>query len=328
MKVLLTGANGLLGQNVLRQLLNENHEVVALVRRASSLQQFDNMVIKEGSFIEADILREAAKGCDAIVNVAGTTDMSLLSYGDYLPVNKNGVEVILQIMEEHGIKRLVHVSTANTIGYGSPDQPADEEAEMTEPFRQSFYARSKAEGEQLLHWETTEHPDWHIVIVNPGFMIGPYDTRPSSGQLLDAAYGRKRMVCPSGGKSFVYVKDAAVAIVNALTMGRNGENYLLTGKSISLHDFYVLQASLCGYKQQVMVLPDWLVLAAGYVGDLLQMLKIKTQLCTRNVRQLLVNEYYSNLKARQELLMPQTPIEEAIRAYFDWKAQKKETSIN
>lgn len=325
MKVLLTGANGLLGQNVLRQLLSNGDEVVALVRDASSLQPLDNMVVKEGSFIEADILREAAKGCDAIVNVAGTTDMSLLSYGDYLPVNKNGVEVIIQIMKEHGIKRLVHVSTANTIGYGTLEHAANEQAEMMDPFRQSYYARSKAEGEQLLRWEVSEHPDWHIIIVNPGFMIGPYDTKPSSGQLLDAAYGRKWMFCPSGGKSFVYVKDAAVAITNALRMGTSGENYLLTGESISLYDFYNIQAQVCGYSQRVTILPNWLVLAAGFVGDCLQRMKIRTQLCSRNVRQLLVNEYYTNRKATTELLMPHTPIEEAIRSYFDWKLNNIDT---
>lgn len=333
MKVLLTGANGLLGQNVCRQLIKEGHDVVALVRKRASLNTDDmgtrgqRVSIVEGSFTEADVLRAAAQGCEAIINVAGTTDMSLLKYGDYLPVNKEGVEVILEVMHECGIGRLVHVSTANTIGYGTIDQLADEQCEMQQPFRASFYARSKAEGEQLLRWECTQHPDEHIVIVNPGFMIGPFDTKPSSGALLDAAYRKRWMICPSGGKSFIHVRDAAVAIVNALTQGQSGENYLLTGENMSIYDFYTIQSKVCGYKQHLYVLPDTLLLLAGWVGDLLQMLKIRTQLCSRNVRQLMVMEYYSNRKAVEDLGLPSTKIEQAIEDYYSWKEHLTRKSL-
>ena len=69
-------------------------------------------------------------------------------------------------------------------------------------------------------------------------------------------------------------------------------------------------------------LPDILVLAAGRVGDMLQWMKIRTQLCTRNVRQLMVCEYYDNGKARRQLAMPQTPITDAIKDFFGWYCKR------
>ncbi|MBQ2538661.1 MAG: NAD(P)H-binding protein, partial [Bacteroidales bacterium] len=125
MAILLLGGNGLLGHNVLKQLLQQGHEVHALLRNASALHTADfphleSLHIFQGSLLYDDDLRKAAQGCDAIINCAGVTDMSLLHYDDYLPVNRDLCGRILQLMEQQHITSLVHTSTANTIGFGSP----------------------------------------------------------------------------------------------------------------------------------------------------------------------------------------------------------------
>ena len=129
MKVLLLGATGLLGHNVLLRLMEEGHQVVALVRRADGIHlpqgTWETVV---GSLLDYNTLEKAAEGCDAIVNCAGTTDMSLRRYADYLPVNRDLCERLVMLMNDHGISVLVHASTVNTIGYGSEDCPADESA--------------------------------------------------------------------------------------------------------------------------------------------------------------------------------------------------------
>lgn len=326
MTVLLLGSTGLLGHNVLHRLLERGHSVVALVRSADVLADVVGnpaLTVVKGSLLDVEALRNAARGCDAIVNCAGTTDMSLLKYDDYLPVNKMLVEYILEVMEEEGIKTLVHTSSANTIGFGTKEKPGSEGDDICAPFSRSFYAQSKLEAEKILSWDAQQHTDRHIIILNPGFMIGAYDHKPSSGKLLLAAYQRRLMACPCGGKSFIHVNDVAEAAVNALTMGRNGERYLLTGEDMSLYDFYTLQAATCGYSQRLFVLPNWLVTIAGRVGDLLRWMGIATQLSTRNVRQLMVMEYYSSDKARRELHITLTPISIAINDFFSWNNSDK-----
>lgn len=317
MKILLLGGSGLLGHNVLRVLLQRGHDVVALVRRQGSIRLYEGRWQEmEGSLLDYGVLRDAAEGCEAIINCAGTTDMSLLRYEDYLPVNRDLCASLVRLLHDTGIRSLVQVSTANTLGYGSRQQPADETAPMQMPFAASFYARSKRAGEQLLMEAAEGLPDRHVVIVNPGFIVGAYDFKPSSGKLLLAAYRRPLMAVPSGGKSFVCAYAAATAVVNALTLGRSGQRYLLTGDNLSLEQFYRLQAKVCGYRQRIVVLPDGLVRFAGLLGDVMRRLGIRTQLSSNNVSQLLVREYYDSSLAAKELSLPPDSIAHSIAAFF------------
>lgn len=324
MKVLLLGGSGLLGHNVLKQLLQQGHEVHALLRSfldsdtAKWPGMAERVTLFQGSLLDDAALQSAAEGCDAIINCAGVTDMSLLRYADYLPINRDLCRRMVELMERQHITRLVHTSTANTIGYGTPSQPADEQAPMQPPFSRSYYGLSKREGEELLMQAARRHPDWHIIITNPGFMVGAYDTKPSSGTLLLTGFRKPLMVAPRGGKSFVHVADAATAIVNALERGQNGHRYLLTGENLTLKEFYRLQAQVCGYRQRIVPLPNAVLAVSGWCGDLLRLCGLRTQLSTRNVRQLMVREYYSNVSAREQLSMPHTPIEQAISDFFAW----------
>lgn len=319
-----------MGHNVLLSLLGDGYETVAAVRYRSALCLPQPMLddprlrVVECSY-DVDRLREVAKGCDAIINCAGTTDMSLLHYEDYVPINVTLCEQVLQLMDELAIPTLVHISTANTIGYGSRQQPANEEAEMKPPFTASYYAQSKREAEQLLGWAASQHPERHIVCLNPGFMVGAYDTKSSSGKLLLAASKRPLMIVPKGGKSFVAVRDVAEAAVRALTQGRHGQRYLVAGTSLTLREFYTMQAEVCSYRQHIWSIPSWLVRLSGRIGDLLRFCGIPTQLSTRNVRQLLVQEYYDCSAAMRDLHYSPSSLEKAIRDFFRWRAERTQS---
>lgn len=330
MKILLLGSTGLLGRNVLNILLERGYEVVAFVRNSHGIKDIDNkaLTIVEGKLTNKEAFRKAAKGCEAIINCVGTTDMSLLRYEDYLPMNRELCRTLVELSETTDTKIVVHVSSANTIGYGDKANPSDEAKEMREPFASSYYARSKREGEMLLEKAALKNPDCHYIILNPGFMIGAWDSKPSSGQLLLAGYKRRFMVAPGGGKSFVAVKDVAAVAVAALTRGKSGERYLLTGEELMLSDFYRRQATLCGYKQKILILPRWILSIAGAFGDLLRIIHIPTQVSTNNIKQLSVMEYYSSKKAKEELGFEATSIDKAIVEFFEWYNRNKRSNKN
>lgn len=325
--ILLLGASGLLGHNVLRLLLERGERVRVLLRPGSSLCHSgldpESPEILRGSLLNPADLFRAATGCDAIINCAGTTDMALRHLEDYFPVNRDLPALLCRVMEQTGIRTLVHTSTANTIAAGSREHPTDESAPFAAPFNRSYYAISKREGEQVLLDYAAGHPERHIVIVNPGFMIGPYDPKPSSGKLLLTGYKKSLMAAPCGGKSFLHVRDAATAVCNALEHGQSGR-YLLTGESLTLREFYALQAQVCGYRQHFLTLPTALVRLAGRLGDLLQRLGATTVLCTRNTDQLLIEEAYDCTRAERNLGLPHTPVSEAIRDFFAWREGKYE----
>lgn len=229
---------------------------------------------------------------------------------------------MVRLMNELGISILVHASTVNTIGYGSPERYANEAAPMQSPFKGSFYADSKREGERIVLDAAKEGR--HVVVVNPGFMLGPCDVKPSSGRMLLAAYRKPLMFTPKGGKAFVHVGDVAQAMVSALTQGVSGCRYIAVNRKacISIKELYCMQASVCGYRQLTVPVPDWLLLAGGRVGDVLRWMGIKTQVSTRNVRQLLVREYYDSSRAVRELGMTETPLSVAIKEFHDWRKKQ------
>lgn len=330
MKVLLLGSTGLLGHNVLQRLSATGHQVVTVVRRRNALQVVPpDATIIEGSITHRDTVIAAARGCDAIINCAGVTDMSLLRYEDFTKVNTDLCHSLIAAMNTHGIKRLVHISTVNTIGFGTPTHPAEEEKVIKAPFDKSFYALSKLDGELAVREEARQHPDWHAVVINPGYLIGPMDVKPSSGKMLLLGYRRPMMVAPRGGKAFVDVRDVAVTAVNALTMGQNGERYIAVNSAgqFSISDLYILQAHIMGYRQHVISLPNGLLRLAGWLGDLARTVGIRTSLSTCNVQQLMVNEYYDNSRACRELALPQTDIATAIRDFHRWRETHTTTRI-
>lgn len=331
MKILLLGASGLLGHNVLQALLTTGHQVVALVRRRNSVTiDHPHCLFIERPALDNAALLAAAEGCDAIVNCAGVTDMGLLRLTDYTDINCHLCKRIVNAMEHHGIRRLVHVSTANTIGNGSAGHPSGEDAGFDKPFSKSLYAISKKQGEEVLTHACHEHPDWHIVIVNPGFMLGPMDTKPSSGKMLLTGYRPRLMLAPRGGKAFIDVRDAAAAVVAALERGEHGQRYLLTNNQalLTIKELYELQARVMGHRQHVVTLPDWLLLAAGALGDLMRLLGIHTALSSVNVRQLMTCEYYDNRRAAEALGLTESPIGQAIADFHAWRKEHKTNTQN
>ena len=327
--ILLLGANGLLGHNLLKLLLSQGHRVRCIVRNRSGLDsevisaaapgQLDIVV---GSILDRAFLMNNLWGCTTAVNCAGVTDMSLGSAEDYRPVNTEFPLMLAQLMVETGGHTLIDVSSANTIDPGSAEAPADENTPFGGPFSGSLYARSKRESETVLMDFAASHPRLRIVIILPGFMIGPYDRKPSSGQLLLAAYKKPLMAVPPGGKSFIDVRDVATAICGAISNPLAQGRYLATGKSLTLKEFYKLQARVCKYPQLCLTLPRRLCLLGGSVGDKLESRGHRNLFVSRNVRQLLVEEWYDNSRARTDLGMPITPIEQSINDFFSYNGRK------
>ena len=318
MKILVTGANGLLGHHVVMQLLEKQHDVTIIVRsRKKIFFDLEKVTVVEGSFTNEDILRRAAQNCEAIIHIAAVTATNLLRFSDYKRVNTDGSALIIKICNELNIKIIVFVSSANTIGYGTIRHLSAERAPIEFPFTDSFYAQSKLEAEKLFV-TAAKHIDSHVVIINPTFMIGAYDVKPSSGKLMLMGYKRKWMFVPNGGKNFVATSDVATAVCSALTEGKSGERYLASGVNLTFKEYYELQSKVGAYKQKVFLIPDLLLELSAKFGDLLRILGIRTEMCSRNINQLTICEYYGNDKVRKALRMPETPIDRAIKEALYW----------
>lgn len=180
--VLITGANSLLGTHTICELLSAGYAVRGLLRCLGSYVGVEDPALElvEGEFTDRETLRRAMHGCDYVVHCAAKTGQSG-SYDSYEQVNVTATERLVELASECGVKRVVNVASANVFAYGTKGQPGDETRSMAAPFTESAYARSKFEALQRLeHFRNQVE----IVTVCPTFMIGAWDSRPSSGRII------------------------------------------------------------------------------------------------------------------------------------------------
>ncbi|MGM9734837.1 MAG: NAD-dependent epimerase/dehydratase family protein [Candidatus Cryptobacteroides sp.] len=315
-KVLVTGANGFLATNAIAALVEAGYEVRGLLRRKGTYigRNFLELELVEGSFTNPETVRKALMGCDYVVHIAALTDQSA-SADEYRKINVDATVRLAQEAVEAGVSRFVYVSSANAFAYGSKEKPGDETRPTRPPFTESQYALSKAAAQK----EILKFKDrMDVVVVNPTFMIGPMDIKPSSGRIITMAYGRKVMAAPPGGKNFVHVGDAARGIVAALEKGRSGEAYLLCGENLNYHDFYRTLSKVSGKKMHLIDVPGKLLLAVGHICDLLYKIGIKTDATLTNMKLLCIDNYYTNAKARKDLGIDFRSTEDAVRDAVRW----------
>lgn len=319
MKVLVTGANGLLGSNIVRELEKRGLEARAMVRPNARLLSLKGCKPEYffGDITLYEDLEAAARDCDYIIHTAAVTRQTLPALKDYLKVNLGGTQNVIDAALKNKIKKLIYVSSTNSIGYGNKANPGTEEKPAMKPYTESYYAISKfmAEKEVL---EAVEKKGLNALILNPSFMIGPNDSKPSSGSLLLIGYRNRMVFLTSGGRNFVPVEDVATAACNALTMGRKGEKYLLTNANLTYKEFYDIVDDITGFKRIKIMLPSWLVKGVGMLGSLASKSGRDVLLNYNNAKILTVRNFYSADKAVTELDFPQSDIRGAIGKALQW----------
>ncbi len=319
MKVLVTGANGFLANNVIRELNKRSVAVRALVRPAANIHPLAdlNAEIFRGDFTNRESADSAVDGCDAVMHLAADTSQNYSANNFNLECNVNGTRNLIESSVQHKIRRFIYVSTANAFAHGTMETPGDECSPFRYPFTESGYAVSKLRAQELvLSYSTGNQTD--IIVLNPTFMIGPHDYKPGSGRIITMMYKRRIIPVPPGGKNFIHVKDAAVALCNALTMGHTGNCYLLANENLSYLDFYKKMAAIAGKKYSFLKLNSMLLSMAGTLGDTLRRVSIKTDINSFNLRILCEGNYFINSKAVRELELPCTSIDEAIADALEW----------
>ncbi|PWN67416.1 NAD-dependent epimerase/dehydratase family protein [Chryseobacterium oncorhynchi] len=317
--VFVTGATGLLGTNVIIKLLKDGYTVIALVRKKSNYVGEENENLK---LVEAELSSDLSlflKETDCVIHIAAETRQDLLSYNDYRKVNYEMTANLITQAEACGVKRFLFISSANTLGYGDEKQLGNEDKEQKYPFTKIYYAQSKLEAENFL---LQNHKNIDVIILNPTFMIGAYDTKPSSGKLIFWAWKKKLVFYPKGGKNFVHVEDAANGVVAAIGKGKNGERYLLANENLSYREFFKKINEITDQHPVMIPIPNRFLSCIGLIGDSLRILKIKTSLSTSNMKALQICNYYSNQKSVENLDIQYRSIDNAIEEAVQYFIKK------
>jgi len=320
MNVLVTGPDGLLGSNLIRELLNRGYSVTAMTENKKKSLTIENLPIQRivGNLLNVQEIINATVGIDIVIHCAASTIMFPARSEIINMVNIGGTQNIVEACKKNKVKRLIYVGTANSFGSGNLINLGTEKNLYSSEHYGLDYMDSKYKA-QLIVLENAKNGSLNAIVVNPTFMIGPFDSRPSSGEMVLSVYKRKIPGYTLGGKNFISVKDVAVAITNAITNARNGECYILGNENLTYKQAFEKIAKTIGVNPPRLKLPAKAVLAFGKINSFLATtFKYTTKMPYELT--LLSSEihYYSSAKAREELGLPKTPIEVAIKDCFEW----------
>lgn len=320
--ILVTGANGLLGTNVIHALVAAGYNAVGMLRHKDSFRGVVSgpLELVEGNVTsQADVLN-AASGCDAIIHCAACTSQKA-GMKTYYDVNLGGAINILEATKTLGIRRIVNISTANIFAYGSLEHPGDESGESVPPFSESGYVLSKLAVQECLK-EYNKYVE--TITLCPTFMLGPYDSKPSSGRIILMGYRRKFMFYPPGGKNFVAVQDVARCAVSALTKGVPGMAYIIGGENMSYKDFFRLVSERTDNKCLMFKIPECMLKAIGSLGSFIEnKFNIPNEFNAANMEMLCIGNYYGSDRAAKELGFSCRPVSEAVDEAIGWFQKEK-----
>jgi dihydroflavonol-4-reductase len=229
MRIAITGATGLLGNNVTRLALDQGIEVVAISRNSSTAQSLQDLDVEK---VDADIvhfesLDRIAGKLDAVIHSAAHIHIGWSQREQGVQTNRIGTANAIRLARKHSA-RLIHVSTVNTLAIGSREVIADEQTPGDGQVP-CTYVVSKRAAEQ----EVTEaiSQGFDAVIVYPGFMLGPWDWKPSSGRMIMDLRKGAPPLAPSGGCSICDPRDVAQAMLRAIDRAPRGGRYVLAGEN-------------------------------------------------------------------------------------------------
>ncbi len=307
---LVTGATGLLGNNVVRALLGRGASVRVLVRDRADPRPLAGLdvEVRRGDVRDAAAVEAACRGAEVVVHAAAKVGIGSVGLASYREVNVGGTENVRRAVMRHG-SRLIHVSTSDTVASSAHGEPADETASF-DATHTTAYSVSKWEAEALAA---------DAVIVNPGFLLGPWDWKPSSGRMLLAISRGQGLLAPRGHGSFVDARDVAAAILAAAERGRAGQRYLLTGERLAWVDAWSLFADVTGGRAprgRVWPLAAWI---GGRSGDLIaKFTGREPDVNSAALRSALRPSRFSSRLAEEELGFRRRPLRETVVDAWAW----------
>ncbi|HEU0033077.1 MAG TPA: NAD-dependent epimerase/dehydratase family protein [Kofleriaceae bacterium] len=320
-RVVVTGASGLLGGNLAAALVAEGHRVVATRRARTQARHLDDLAIE---WVDADLsdpaaLTRAFTGAAAVFHCAAAVSVKRDVTPEMTAANVTGTANVIDACVAASVGRLVHTSSVVAVGLSTDGRPCDETAAWnfdTENLVDA-YAITKHQAEQLVTAAARERID--AVIVNPTYMFGPRDARPSSGKLIVDVVRRRVPGWTPGHNNFVDVRDVVRGMLAAWRTGGRGERYILSGHDMTYGDIMRTIARVAGVAPPRFQIPRpaaWLV---GKWGDLVERRGRDPLVNSTQIRYAYTDRFrFRSDKAARELGYSISPIEPAIRDAIDW----------
>lgn len=319
-RVAITGASGLLGANLAAELVAAGHQIAAIRRAGTKTSHLDDIPIE---WHDADLgstaaMTRAFQGAACVFHCAAAVTVKRTVTPEMTAANVTGTANVIDAVVAAGVPRLVHTSSVVAVGLSTDGQPCDETARWN--FDQEgmgdAYSITKYRAEAVLE---AARARLDAVIVNPTYMIGPRDARPSSGRLVVDIVRRRVPGWTPGYNNFVDVRDVALGMIAAWHKGRRGERYILAGHEMTYGDFMREVARVAGTRPPQRRVPRPAAWLFGKWGDLVERTGRDPVVNSVQIRYAYSDRFrFRSDKAARELGYRPGPLEPALRDAIDW----------
>ena len=325
---IVTGANGFLGNNIVRKLLEKSCEVRCLVLPEDKCEALEGLECKiyRGDVTKKETLEEIFNvdsdtslyviHCAAIVYIKSKYNPKVME------VNYNGTKNIADKVLEKNAK-LVYVSSVHAITEKPNGEKMTEITDFDENRVTGLYAKSKARTAKMI-LEKVKTKGLNACIVHPSGIIGPndYSNTHLTQMILDIANGSLRAFV-KGGYDFVDVRDVADGIISACKNGKKGECYILSNRYIDVKELVDLISKKAGVKKIKTLLPMWIAKVTAPLSEIYYKIKKEAPLYTKySLYTLTSNSNFSNEKAKKELGYKNRSMENTIADTVKWLKEK------
>ena len=324
MRIGVTGANGFIGNHLLRFLLEREHRPVAFLQTATDPRPVADLAGRYdevwGDLLDRESLDRFVGSCDVVVHLAGMNRYWAEDLSVFEKVNVEGSRNLAEACRRHKVRKVVHASSCITLGASQYPVARHEDSSFNLAHLEFAYATTKKAGEEEMKRQAREH-GLPVVIVNPTSAIGEMDYGPTpiGKPVADIARGLWP-VYVAGGACFLDVRDAVQGIWLALEKGVAGRQYLLAGENLTNREFMSLVAEVAGAPRPRVKIPRAFlaVLAHGLEWRADHVTRRHPAL-TRSMARLVGRYlYFDGTRAREELGFRPGPVRPAIERAVRW----------
>ena len=298
------------------------HELHVLVRAGHDERPFVGLDPAPprhvGDLSKPHELASTIPSVDVIIHAAADTHIGKQPRPIQRTVNVDATTEIARLAREQE-SRLVFVSSVDALPAGAPDQFVDEETTGGAKYP-CGYVETKRDAEAAVLQEIENGLDGYIV--NPGFMLGPWDWKPSSGRMLLEVAKKFTPFGPWGGFSVCDIRDVAAAICKLAIEGSSiakHRRYILAGNNMRYIDAWRVFAEVSGGSKPICPAGPLMKIAAGKWGDMLASITGKEgDVNSAGIGMSDLYHYYDSARAEQELGYRIRPVAESSQAAWDW----------
>ncbi|MEI8059744.1 MAG: NAD-dependent epimerase/dehydratase family protein, partial [Ferruginibacter sp.] len=242
----VTGGAGLLGKELITQLLAQGKKVRAIYNK-TPLPQFSSINLQQFQCNILDVvgLEEAMEGIEQVYHCAAIVTFNPKRKHEMFKVNIEGTANIVNASLEAGVQKMVHVSSVAALGRIRENTMIDETMNWTEETSNSNYGQSKYLAEMEV-WRGIGE-GLNAVMVNPTIILGAGDWNSSSSKIFQSAYNEFPWYT-EGTTGFVDVKDVAKAMIELMESDITAQRFIISAENSTYHEVFNLIANAFGKK--------------------------------------------------------------------------------